>query len=266
MAKQRGLHQIKGKVGEYSYYSQSGVSGGLIRSINQGMSERVKTSEEFGNTRKNNAEFGNAADTAKQMAKIIVPKYRPMFLLFSQAKLTQSLLRLIKTGNSAIWGQRSLGAADTAAMAQAISELSKNDPTELISVMQQSADGSSAAFNLVYAEGAQALLASWGASGVIIKVARYNVFSGNYLNETQGYAPGTFARIGGEEEKITYSDFIAGDTYEPTVPSGTSVPSITGRTGHAFNVVVVMPYRTIGGNDSILQEHCSFYVWETDFE
>lgn len=42
MAKQSGIHQIKGKVGEMSYYKQSGVSSGLIRSINPSMSGRVK--------------------------------------------------------------------------------------------------------------------------------------------------------------------------------------------------------------------------------
>lgn len=266
MAKQRGLHQIKGKVGEHSYYSQSGVVGGLIRSINQGMSSRVKTSEEFANTRKNNAEFGNAADTAKYLVRVVTPKFRPMFLNFSQAKLTKGLLDILKSKTQATWGQREFTTGDGSAIADALNLLAKNDPSLLYGSIRQSTTGSNALFTISPADGAIDILRSWGADGAFLKIMRCNVYAGKFLNNVQGYAPGTWTRIGIGELKMPVADFDASEPDEMTIPSGTSVPQPTGQTGFAFNVVVVMPYRTLGGSDSILQEHCSFHVWETDFE
>ena len=72
MAKQSGLHQLRGKVGEHSYYRQTGISSGLVRSINQGMSARVKNDEAFLNTRLNNAEFGQAGRIASVLSDIVV--------------------------------------------------------------------------------------------------------------------------------------------------------------------------------------------------
>lgn len=96
MAKQSGLHQIRGKVGDFSYYKQSGVSAGIIRGINQGMSSRVKTGDEYANTRRNNKEFANACEIAASFGACVVPKWRPMFLTFSQAAIAKAVLSFIK--------------------------------------------------------------------------------------------------------------------------------------------------------------------------
>lgn len=58
MAKQRGIHQISGTVNNLTYYEQKYVRGGLIRRVNEGMSERLKTDPIFKNTRDKNAIFG----------------------------------------------------------------------------------------------------------------------------------------------------------------------------------------------------------------
>lgn len=58
MAKQRGIHQISGTVNNLTYYEQKYVRGGLIRRVNEGMSERLKTDPSFKNTRDKNAIFG----------------------------------------------------------------------------------------------------------------------------------------------------------------------------------------------------------------
>ena len=124
MAKQSGLHQIRGKVGEHSYYRQSGVTSGLIRGINPGMSARVKTGDEYANTRLNNAEFRNAAELASAMGGIVLPKFRPMILPFSQSKLTSSYLQLIKEA-AGEWGQRNAVAAQSQQIADALNAIAK---------------------------------------------------------------------------------------------------------------------------------------------
>lgn len=64
MAKQRGIHQISGTVNNLTYYEQKYVRGGLIRRVNEGMSERLKTDPAFENTRKKNAVFGMCSKIA----------------------------------------------------------------------------------------------------------------------------------------------------------------------------------------------------------
>ena len=64
MAKQRGIHQISGTVNNLTYYEQKYVRGGLIRRVNEGMSERLKSDPAFENTRKRNAVFGMCSKIA----------------------------------------------------------------------------------------------------------------------------------------------------------------------------------------------------------
>ncbi len=67
MAKQRGPHQLSGKINNLCYYTQKGVRGGLVRRINDGMSERLKVGEEFANTRRANSVFGMCSMFAGQI-------------------------------------------------------------------------------------------------------------------------------------------------------------------------------------------------------
>lgn len=64
MAKQRGIHQISGTVNNLTYYEQKYVRGGLIRRVNEGMSERLKSDPAFANTRRKNAVFGMCSKIA----------------------------------------------------------------------------------------------------------------------------------------------------------------------------------------------------------
>lgn len=57
MARQVGIHQIKGRYGTTSYYFRKRSKSGFLRSINQELSERVKTAENYAGTRIQNADF-----------------------------------------------------------------------------------------------------------------------------------------------------------------------------------------------------------------
>lgn len=106
MAKQSGIHQIRGKVGEMSYYQQAGVNAGLVRRINQGLSDRVKTAVEYSNTRLNNSEFKTASLVGSAAGHSVIPAWRSMFRRFAQANMVKRLKELIKEDTAHLWGLR----------------------------------------------------------------------------------------------------------------------------------------------------------------
>lgn len=105
MAKQRGIHQIKGKVGDMSYYQTAGVPGGLIRRIPEGLSARVKTAEEYANTRLNNDEFKNASMISTFAFNAVPARKASMMRRFAIAYMNKRVLDYIRQG-SGDWGQR----------------------------------------------------------------------------------------------------------------------------------------------------------------
>lgn len=254
MAKQSGLHQIRGKVGEHSYYKQTGVASGLIRSINQGMSARVKTSEEYANTRLNNAEFGQAARIAKVLGQFITPKYRPMILPFSQSKMSKIILEAIKTktGN---WGERNLSATDLQVFLEAINSVHKNNPDEYgLSFSVDSDD------NFVISSDDTlfpAKLAAIGATGYNLVVLAARPWFGTYMAADGKYAQ-SFARANIYQGSLDSASDSANFDYSfrPAPPTGWPAFDVD------FMVVVVLPYREINNTEHILQEHCTFVAME----
>lgn len=107
MAKQRGIHQISGKVNNLCYYEQKYVRGGLIRRINEAMSGRLKTDPVFERTRVANRLFGAASLLAKSFLQMF-DAYNDLLTYPSrQAKLTKGFLGFIReqvrsTGNPEI--------------------------------------------------------------------------------------------------------------------------------------------------------------------
>ena len=255
MAKQSGLHQLKGKVDGYSYYRQSGIKAGLMRRINEGLSARVKTSEEFANTRLNNSEFGNAADVAKVLASVITPKFRPMFLNFSQAKLTKSLLALIKqaTGD---WGQRALAAGDIDAICAAANALAKNDPALLADSITSAAGDSTGKSDFtvdVLPDNVQ-VLESFGADGIAIKAISFALHAGQYSSAEKRYIKSESKIIASETLYVDAADLPTANVFHL---DATSAP-ISGTTQYVISLAILMPYRTVGEKNYILQEKCTF--------
>ena len=257
MAKQSGLHQIRGKVGEHSYYRQSGVVPGLIRGINPGMSSRVKTGDEYANTRLNNAEFRNAAELASAMGGIIKPKYRPMILPFSQSKLTKSYLALIKETDG-LWGQRNAVQSQVQRIADHLNALAKRAYADMFLDLSAIVipSGSSAGSVTVGWSGDQAAtLASLGIDGVTFKVTPVRLLVGEYDSEI-GRNRATFATLG-ESQTTTISVETGQEESEViSVPAASAVTP--GFVPMIFAIVVAMPYRSVGERAYTLQEYCSF--------
>ena len=122
MAKQRGIHQISGKINNLCYYEQKYVRGGLIRRINEAMSGRLKTDPVFENTRVANRLFGGCSLMAKALLSVGTWRLDALVYPSRQAKLTSSLLFMaresygIGTSSDLVWSDFSedhlIGALD----------------------------------------------------------------------------------------------------------------------------------------------------------
>lgn len=256
MAKQLGIHQIKGKIGEYSYYKQTGVSGGLIRGINQGMSARVKSDAAYANTRLNNLEFGAAANTASLLGQMVTPKFRPMILPFSQSKMAKEILRLARQ-NVSPWGQRTIESAQTPQVAATLAAMSKHDISEFVSVSVTRSDASTVSAAFAYSGDQATLMTSLGINHLLLNCYIYNLATGKFNAVTGEMSTGYLDRqfsTGLYDDVIVDGSSSEGDndyTLSAFVPAA-------GHAGHQIAVFVALPQREIDGVTHILQEYCSF--------
>lgn len=259
MAKQSGLNQIRGKVGEHSYYSQSGVSSGLIRKINQGMSQRVKTDEAFANTRLNNAEFGQGCRVASCLIQHITPKYRTMLLTFAQAKAAKKVVERIKDDATHNWGERTYYDTTGEITSQILNSLAKgnfsNLPISFGVRKSASADG-----ELVIGESMDSYLQSLGCNGAEIRVFNCRPIIGDYFAGIWG--PSVARKVVGAD--IDYIVGVTGGTenVSPTFPIET--PSGTNSHNVSFVLVTVLPYKEINNIRHIMQEYCTYGVFTPD--
>lgn len=255
MAKQSGIHQLKGKVGEMSYYQSTGVSGGLVRRINQGLSDRVKTGEAYANTRLNNAEFGQAGKLASVLAMYITPKFRPMILPFSQSKMAKIILEYIKSNSSAPWGQRNITEGVSGeAFSNALNAVSKNAFDAL--GLNLSIDEENTLVEAFCTAQTISHLSSIGADTLQFRLVATSTWVGTYQAETGKYA-GSYARGLNFDKTLSNVDIDDSALFNyrlrPAPPTGW--PAFAAQ---RMGVLIVMPVRTINGVQNILQEHCTY--------
>lgn len=255
MAKQSGIHQLRGKVGEHSYYRQTGIQSGLVRSINQGMSSRVKNDEAFFNTRLNNAEFGQAGRLASVLAQYITPKFRPMVLPFSQGKMAKIILEFIKQDTTSPWGQRNITEGNSGDMqVSALNAVSKNrfdDFGLVVSINEETAK-----LTIEVTPETITKLSSIGANGVVLRFLATTTAIGKFNSIRNQY---NFSGPRSNSYTTTFIDSDVDSTLDITyvVPAAPSVPNIAFgamRTG----ILIALPYRDVNGVQRTLQEHCSF--------
>lgn len=241
-----------------SYYRQSGVQQGLVRSINQGLSERVKTSQEFANTRLNNAEFKTATEFAAALLNGVVPIYRPMFNVFRNAKLSGKVLSIVKS-NTGSWGDRLISQTNALAVAQAMNDISKNRASDLMS-FAVSADSDQINVTYTTADSMADVLSSIGASGVIVKTYDVAVYEGTPVAAGQERAR-TLVRMSDATTANLPASTPGGDESELSVtPLLPDLSIMTGRTPVYFVYVILMPYRTVNNVQHILQEACCYFI------
>lgn len=252
MAKQSGIHQLRGKVGEHSYYRQTGVQSGIVRAINQGMSSKVKTDEAFANTRLNNAEFGQAGRIASVLARFIVPKFRPMVLPFSQSRMAKVLLDDIKQaiGN---WGQRNINDPKGEMLSEALNIVSKNSISEWVESVTY--NSTTSAVNVQLNPNFVSKMADLGISGLHMRLVAASPWIGTFSQTEDRYAS-SYARGNNYDKQINEENdpdvLFPNVAFRPTLPSGW--PATESR----FFLVILLPYREINNVEHILQEYCTF--------
>lgn len=255
MAKQSGIHQIRGKVGEHSYYRQTGIESGLVRSINQALSGRVKTGEEYANTRLNNAEFGQAGRIAAVLGQFVTPKYRPMILPFSQSKMLKVIIEALKS-KTGTWGQRNLGASDVDVVTQALNSTHKNNPDEW--GLSYGIDSDDAFVIQSDTTIFPSKLSGIGADGVDIVLLACRPWIGTFVSSTGKYAA-SYARanIYGDNSIAAGASIAIDYEFRPAPTQDWPATYVD------FFVVVILPYRTINTTKYTLQEHCTFVAMDT---
>lgn len=264
MAKQKGNHLYHGKIGGEVFYTQKGV-GALVRTQNEGMSERVKSAPEFANTRKNASEFGGAGKLAGLAVRTVSQRWRYILDPFATGKLGKFVYEQVKLDTANPWGERELPANSMAAVQDKYNSFSKNEmETAIVQCINAAtfvADNgevniSSAAIMSVDFVNR---MKSFGADKVSVTLyamecakPQFDPASGKYdvdaTHNTLRYLNDQMPDIEVGEE------LVAAEYIEAT---STEVQNTTESLGGVL--VVMLPIRTINNVDYILQEHCAAY-------
>lgn len=265
MAKQLGIHQIKGKVGQRSYYRTKGVVDGISRSINQGLSARVKTAEEYANTRLNNAEFKNANAIATAAFRSVLNRNRGMIVNFAIAAMTKNILEDIKQGTGA-WGARHpyteldrliCDSLENHAKAQigmgaeiefTTSGLNSSGEVENTITISKEAQ---LAFMALGIDGVQ-IVSSKCLAGEVDVDDVPRLFAGH---ATAVAAPIVFT--GNSDITATFTDSYATPSSVGMSQSGYTFAQTDPKHGF-YNIATLLAFRQVGANRYIMQEYCTF--------
>lgn len=265
MAKQRGIHQIKGKVGGMSYYSQAGVQQGLMRRIPEGLSSRVKTAEEYANTRLNNDEFKNANWIAAFLFNAVPNRKSSMMRRFAISAMTKRALEYIKTG-SGNWGQRIPVAKMDEIAVDLLDNQSKIGPySGEFGVIASGVSEGVYNITIDYDSVVASDLQSKGISGfyaLIVKGALAEIVdTDGFIRQHFGVSsisPSDIEPINSEGDSFSFSFTPTYQTLGMS-PAGYTAAAAAANNG-MFAVITLVPYRTIGSQRHSLYEYSTFAV------
>lgn len=267
MAKQAGIHGLRGKVNGMSYYySKNG--GELTRKINEGIGERVKSSAAYVNTRKNNAEFGAAGAVAGAIMRTIPQKYRYILKSTATGLLNKEIKKGMELDTQSPWGERILSNRSVLKVIETVSYLSKIAiPTELSNaivnnIKQDSANNNVFVVNNVYASSLfiEELKAK-GATHFSLLYYGMEVDMPVFSQPAQ-----TYIQPSGKIELLSaisrFNESLSNSPFFMEIESETCnislVPDETSFAGGIF--AVLLPERLVGGEYNVLQEQCAA-VW-----
>ena len=267
MAKQLGIHQIRGKVGERSYYRTKGVEAGISRSINQGMSARVKNGEEYVNTRLNNAEFKNANAIATAAFHSVNTRKRGMMRNFAIAAMTKAALDDVKQGTGA-WGVRLPKTELDTLICDLLEKHSKGGVYDgMFGTFVSATLDKTGAYDVEFDISAEqsAALKALGIDGfytVPSKCLAGEIMVDGLPRLFAGYAIGL--------PQNTQADPSISDSY--TISGNVSTPGAVGMSQsgytfaqedpkHGFYICITfLPYRQQGANRNTIQEYCTYFA------
>lgn len=266
MAKQSGIHGIRGKINGVSYYSSKN-GGQLIRKINEGMSSRVKTAKEYANTRLNNAEFGAAGSLAGAIVRPISQRWRFILDSIATGKLVKAIKAAMMQDTASPWGERVVPLTEMAHLQDVFNGFSKNEmPQEVVNILQNKMTFAAATNTLSLADGAVITadtaqqLIDKGATHVTTKVFAFNVRKPYIGADGKTYVPADSLMV---DITSTFGDthIDIADT-AIILPDGSlqNLPVVLNEESHLGGVLVVfLPERKVGNEYFTLQELCSAY-------
>lgn len=263
MAKQTGLHLIKGKVGEYSYYRSAGVNAPLMRRINQGMSARVKNGDEYANTRLNNAEFKNAQGLATFLFNAVPSRKASMMRRFAIAEMTKKALEYIKEG-SGNWGARVPVAGMGGIAADLLENRAKSGPYSGEFGQLSSSVGANnlIEISLEYDETVATDLLGKGIDGFYMLVVKGVLAE---VVDTDGFVRQLFgvSSINPTDVRISPDGNTERQTFTPSYatlgmsPAGYTQAKDVSNNG-MYAIVSLLPYRSVGSQRHTLYEYATF--------
>lgn len=261
MAKQSGIHQLSGKVRGMSYYRQKGVSEGLARTINTGMSERVKNDAGYLNTRLNAREFGSAGSFAGAAIRAISDRQRTMLKDFATGALAKAVKALITQDTTNSWGERQLVGTDwQVEMLARVSTYAKNDFNSYVGgvwdvAVSAGSGGQSWTPNAELSQGWGTLLSAKGATGALIEMYAYLV----ELEDAGEYSGKGFSQVA----LVGSDDLVIGTagTITEAATIGSQFDGVQGDNKMQGVLVVVKPYQEVNGQKYIRQELCTFALY-----
>lgn len=252
MAKSSELLALRGKIAGKSFYAMKGVEGTLVRSINEGLSNRVKNDAAFANTRLNAAEFGSAGNFAGALVRTVSRRWRYILKAFTTAAMTKALREMIQLDDKGVWGQRTVVHLGwITEVIQSMQMMVKNSYEEnFANDINVSVSGSTLTAEVAIKVTDSVELREQGVDGVRYEIYR-QIASVPSFDENVG----KFTKSVASDVLLTSADAGIGTAQTITATqSGYADPSVD-----SVNcvLVVALPYRTVGGQNYILQELCS---------
>lgn len=262
MAKQSSLFKLRGKAdGQSFYYSKNGEY--LTRKINPGMSSRVKTAEEYANTRLNNAEFGGAGNLAGTMIRTVSKRWRYILDSIATGLLVKGIKEAMMKDDTHDWGQRTVLLADMPAIQDLYNRFSKNEmPQEIVDFVKKNITSAgnggvlTVDSQLILEEDLNAHYAALGADKVRCSLYCFGVSAPAVGADGKKYAPAlpVFSQITAETANIGDSEPLFDASAYPAIPAVQNVAAAFGGV-----LVIIEPIKTINSKDYVLQQHCSAY-------
>lgn len=266
MAKQSGIHGIRGKINGVSYYSSKN-GGQLIRKINEGMSSRVKTAKEYANTRLNNAEFGAAGSLAGAIVSPITQRWRFILNSIATGLLVKAIKAAMMQDTESPWGERVVPLTEMAHLQDIFNGFSKNEmPQEIVTVLQNDLTFAAATNSISLTDGGAISsdtyqqLSDKGATHFTTKVFAFNVRKPYIGADGKSYVPAGSLFVDMSDDLGLAHEAIATNATTLIADEVVNAPAVINEESHLGGLLVVfLPERKVGNEYYTLQELCSAY-------
>lgn len=264
MAKQVGLFNLRGKIENKSFYKTAGVPETVIRGIPEGLSSRVKTADEYANTRLNNAEFKQANWISTFLFNAVPNRKSAMMRRFAIAEMTKKALESIKAGTGN-WGARIPSETFDQIAVDLLENRAKSGPYQgefgLVGVTQSAG---SYIISASYDSATAADLIEKGITGfygLVVKGAMAEVVVDGEVRQHFGVSsisPQDVSAIDPDgETDAVQSTFVPSPTTLGMSPAGYAAAQGAANNG-MYAIITFVPYRQIGSQRHTLYEYATY--------